>query len=80
MVRFNLYKACFVHLQTSFLKLGRLIEWLALDAFESDAATDSLKHAFDFFGHYCANVMRLRKKEVIEEKRINRYDTLASGW
>lgn len=70
MVRFNLYKACFLQLQMNYVKIDRLCEWLSLDEYESDIFKDSTKQAFDVFADYCSSVMNLRRTEVIEERRI----------
>lgn len=70
MVRFNLFKACFEQLQESFVKLSRLVKFLQLEAYETDTLNDAIKQAFDIFADYCSNVMRLRKKEVIEEQKV----------
>jgi len=70
LVRFNLYKACLRQLQVSFLKLFRLTEWLALEAYESDTFNDLTKQTFDQFSTYCAAVMEQRRQEVEAERRV----------
>ena len=63
MVRFNLYKACLVQLQRSFVKLRRVGNLFKdfFDESENQSIDSAIRTAFSKFKQYCAIVMELRK-------------------
>ena len=72
MIRFNLYKSCLLQLRLCFVKINR-VKRLYLDLIPN-SAHETLENvneiAFDKFKTFCADLMDIRKREVLAERRI----------
>ena len=71
MIRFNLYKSCLLQLRLCFVKMHR-VKRLYLDLIPSARETldQANEVAFGKFKSFCADLMDLRKREVLAERRI----------